>query len=800
MHYRKLLLMALASAALVGCGNPGTEPQKSDNMETNSNELSIDEIVEQLYNKMTPGERLAQLHGVYLDSLFEEDKLSPEACKRLIPNGAGHISQYAVTHRKTPDELRDMVKQLQDWLKQNTPNGVPALFHDEVLTGIATYGATIYPQQIGLACSFNTELAEKKTRQTAADFRKMGGRLALSPMVDVVRNPSFNRLEESYGEDGFLSAAMGLAFVKGLQNNDLKNNVAACSKHFLGYGGGGDAKEKERMEDILMPHEAIIRLAGSKVLMTGYHAVDGTNCVANPYLQNEILRDYLHYDGVTVSDYGSVNQLPKMKDLTHCAVAAINGGNDVDFPEGVSYKSLPQATEQGLVSGERFAEAVKRVLKLKAELGLLDKNADLYAEGHIEFDTPEERQTSYELATQSIVLLENKGILPLNKPGKILLTGPNANSMWAMLGDYTYPSMRYFWQLKQEDDMHPRIVNLKDGLTNRLPDGYTLNYSRGCDWTEGVETVIEETGDERAVYMRKIQNRMIDSGEKANAQEALKMAKESDVIIAAMGENVILCGENRDRTSLRLPGKQEAYVEQLLATGKPVVLVMFGGRAQVVSSISKRCAAVIQAWYPGEEGGNAVADILLGRVNPSAKLSVTYPAKELHEAICYNYGLKKNDARIAYPFGYGLSYTTFAYKNIVLQKEVATNGDSFELSFEITNEGKVDGDEIAQIYFAPSSANSNLKPIQLQGFNRVHLKAGETRTLTFKFSPEQLGFYANKQWNIEAGTYKVLVGASSADIRLEGEITLTGEKVTKELRSGSPASYANGYFPQRSIQ
>lgn len=801
MHYRKLWLVALASVALLGCSNPnGAEPKHTNDMNTNTAKLSIDEQVELLYNKLTPGERLAQLHGVYLDSLFNDDTLNPEACTRLIPNGAGHVSQYAVTHRKTPDELRDMVKQLQDWLKANTTNGVPALFHDEVLTGIATYGATIYPQQIGLACSFNTTLAEKKTRETAADFRKMGGRLALSPMVDVVRNPSFNRLEESYGEDGYLSAAMGLAFVKGLQNNDLRNNVAACSKHFLGYGGGGNAKNKERMEDILLPHEAIIRLAGSKVVMTGYHAVDGTNCVANPKLQNEILRDYLHFDGVTVSDYGSVNQLPKMADFMHCGAAAINGGNDVDFPEGVSYKSLTQAVEQGLVSADRFKEAVKRVLKLKAELGLLDENPDLYATGHIEFDTPEERQTAYELATQSVVLLENKGVLPLDKPVKIMLTGPNANSMWAMLGDYTYPAMRYFWQLKQEDDMHPRIVNLKDGLTNRLPEGYTLSYSRGCDWTERVETVIEETGDERAVYMRKIQNRKIDSGEKANAQEALKMAKNSDVIIAAMGENVILCGENRDRTSLRLPGKQEAYVEQLLETGKPVVLVLFGGRAQVVSSVSKRCAAVVQAWYPGEEGGNAVADLLLGKVNPSGKLSVTYPAKELREPICYNYGLKKNDPRVAYPFGYGLSYTTFGYSSLKIDKEAATSAECFEVSFDITNNGKLDGDEVAQIYFAPASANSNLKPIQLQGFNRVHVKAGETRTLAFKFSPEQLGYYADKKWNIEPGTYKVLVGASSADIRLEGEISLTGEKVSKELRSGSPISATNGYFPQRSIR
>ena len=766
-------------------------------MQTTDKNKSTNELVDQLYNNMTTGERLAQLHSIYIDNLFDGDRLDTDACARLIPNGAGHISQYAVTHRKTPDELRDMVQQLQTWLEENTPNGIPALFHDEVLTGIATYGATIYPQQIGLACSFNTELAEKKTRQTAADFRKMGGRLALSPMVDVVRTPAFNRLEESYGEDGFLSAAMGTAFVKGLQNGDLKNNIAACTKHFLGYGGGGNAPEKERMEDILLPHEAIIRLAGSKVLMTGYHAVDGTNCVANSQLQNDILRDYLHFDGLTVSDYGSINQLPGTDDPLQHATAAMNGGNDVDFPEGVSYKHLPEAVEKGLVSAKRVEEAVKNVLRLKAELGMLDSNPDLYANGHIEFDAPEERQTAYELATQSIVLLENNGILPLGENVKIALTGPNANSMWAMLGDYTYPSMRYFWQLQQEDDLHPRIVNLKDGLTSRLPQGSTINYSRGCDWTEGVETVIEETGDERAAYMRKIQNRMIDSGETADREHALAIAAESDVIIAAMGENVILCGENRDRGSLRLPGQQEAFVEQLLATGKPVVLVLFGGRAQVVSNLSKRCAAVIQAWYPGEEGGNAVADIIFGKVCPSGKLCVTYPAKELHDPICYNYGLSANDQRVAYPFGYGLSYTSFHYHNMRLDQSAPTSGNGFELSFSITNTGPYNADEIAQVYFSPTNADSKLKPIQLQGFNRISLKAGETRTLSFSFSPEQLGYYADKQWHVDPGTYQVLVGASVADIRLKGEIKLTGEPQHMALRS--TGKDRNGYFPQRKI-
>ena len=738
--------------------------------------------IDQLYNQMTQEERIAQLHGIHLDQFFNDsNQLDTNKCKALLPNGVGHFSQFAVTQRKTPDQLRDMVEQMQQWLIHNTPNGIPALFHEEVLSGIATYDATVYPQQIGLACSFNPELAEKKTYQTATSLRKIGGCLALSPMVDIIRNPSFNRLEESYGEDAYLSSVMGVAFVKGLQHGNLSEGIAACSKHFLGYGGGGNAEEKELMEEILMPHETIIRLANSKVIMTGYHAIRDTKCVANAYIQKTILRDYLHFDGITVSDYGSIDQLPE-KDAIHRAAAAINAGNDVDFPDGDSYQYLQKAIQQNLVKQETLEKAVKRVLKLKMELGLLNKKSQFGETGHIQFDTPEERQTAYQLATQSVVLLQNNGVLPLKESKKIALVGPNANSMWAMLGDYSYHSMRYFWQLELEDDMHPHIVSLKEGLTNKLPQGFSLQYNRGCDWTEKVETIIEDAGDERAAYMKSIQNRKIDSGEEAKADEAIQLAAQSDVIIAAMGENVILCGENRDRLHLRLPGEQEQFVEKLIATGKPVVLILFGGRAQVISGIAEKCAAIIQAWYPGEEGGNALADILYGNISPSGKLSVSYPAQELHESICYNYGLN-NDPRIAYPFGYGLSYTTFKYDHLQMENQTSILTDRFNVSCEITNTGSVAADEIVQLYLSPIDHPEHLKPIQLQGFKRVSLNPGETKSVHFAVSPHQLSYYNNGEWIIDGGKYQIKIGASSSDIRLSGEIELIGESQKMPLRT-----------------
>ena len=779
----KKLIFAMA-VLLAGC-NPAVD---------------IEQQVDQLYDKMSQEERIAQLRGMYMDDLLDEQgQLDTAKCRMLIPNGIGHFSQFASQKPVDPNVLRDRVAAVQDWLIHNTPNGIPALYHEEVLSGINTKGSTIYPQQIGQACSFNSQLAELKTRQTATAMRKMGGVLSLSPMVDVCRTPSFNRLEESYGEDAYLSAVMGTAFVRGLQQGDLAKGVGTCSKHYLGYGGGGDADEKELMEEILLPHETMIRLAGSKAVMPGYHAMldaegNKNNCVGNTKILMDILRGYLGFDGMVVSDYTAIGQLPvSMEGVDGVsasavkAATAINAGNDVDFPEGSDYRNLQEAIDKGLVQPEAFERAVKDVLRYKFRAGLFDKDAYLYSKEQITLDTPEERQTAYDIATQSVVLLENNGILPLvgdaSKEQKILLTGPNANSMWAMCSDYSFPAMTYFWKRIMEDLEYPDIVTLLEGMNSRKPEGFNIMYSRGCDWTEEIETNFSELGDERA-WEYELLHRRVDSGEKADKAEALALAKQADVIIAAVGENVMLCGENRDRQGLRLPGKQEQFVEELLKTGKPVVLVVFGGRAQVISGLAERCAAVIQAWYPGEEGGNAVADILYGKVSPSAKLSVSYPNTEVYEPLCYNYTAEK-DPRVQWPFGYGLSYTTFEYQNLKADGEWSTADESIQFSFEVKNTGKVAADEIAQVYLSPANNDIPIRPIQLQGFARVSLQPGESKTVKVKLYTEQFGYYTHqdeRQWNIAPGQYVIKVGASSEDIRLQQPVTLKGDVVTKPLR------------------
>ena len=486
---------------------------------------------------------------------------------------------------------------------------------------------------------------------------------------------------------------------------------------------------------------------------------------------------------MVVSDYTAIDQLPDWETPMEKAAAAINAGNDVDFPHGANYQYLQDALDKGLVLDEALERAVKDVLRHKFRAGLFDKDAYLYSNEKIVLDTPEERQTAYDIASQSVVLLENNGVLPLKNAKNILLTGPNANSMWAMCGDYSFPAMTYFWKKNMEDLEHPEVVTLFEGMTASKPKDVNLMYSRGCDWTEDIETKFSELGDERA-WEFELLHRKVDAGEKIDKAEALAMAKQCDVIIAAVGENVMLCGENRDRQGLRLPGKQEQYVKELLATGKPVVLVVFGGRAQVISGIAEQCAAVIQAWYPGEEGGKAVADILYGKISPSAKLSVSYPKEEVYEPICYNYATEK-DARVQWPFGYGLSYTTFEYQNLKADAEVNTSDESVNVSFEVKNTGKMAADEIVQIYLSPKGATQQIRPIQLQGFARVSLQPGETKTVKAKLYTDQFGYYSHqdkRQWNIAPGQFVVKIGASSVDIRLQQTVTLKGEAVTKPLR------------------
>jgi beta-glucosidase len=535
-----------------------------------------------------------------------------------------------------------------------------------------------------------------------------------------------------------------------------------------------------------MPHEVLIKLGNVKSVMPSYGKYNGLAAVANGELLTGILRKKLGFDGVVVSDYGSINLLfrgHKQADSPKEAGAmALKAGTDIELAAPVCFPLLPEALDEDLISEEVIDNAVRRSLIMKARLGLLDENPVFGSDGKLDFDPPENRKLAYESACQSIVLLKNNGILPLTgQVKKIALVGPNAATVHGLLGDYTYQSMISFWWGIPFDPEDPKLVSLKEGLRAKIGDDVLIRHERGCDWSAPLESFVTAgLGDDRLSRVKMI---AIEGLPQPDLDNALKFANESDVIITAMGENIYLCGEGRERKGIKLPGDQEAFMEKLIATGKPVVLVIFGGRPQVVSKFENECAAILQAWFPGEEGGNALADILLGHVNPSAKLCTTYPRTEAGDEVNYKDGYSSENPP-QYAFGYGLSYTSYSYKDLILPRKASVKDQWIPVSCKVKNTGKLDGTEIVQLYISPVDPNSTMKPIQLEGFQRIDLKVGEEKEVGFKISPEQLVQYKDDSWIIESGEYEVKIGASCTDIRLRSIIEITGgEKMLKNGRS-----------------
>ena len=742
-------------------------------------------FVDSVYKQMSWEERLAQLHGVTPGRLADADgRLSTEKCREIIPNGIGHLCQFGCGLKNEPNKLRDFVADLQKWLKENTRCHIPAICHEEAIEGVAANGATVYPQQIGMGCSWDCLIMEEKARRTQRDMKRLGAQMALSPMLDVVRTSNFNRLEEGFGEDGYLSGAMGLAFVRGLQGKNMRDGIATCSKHFLGYGGGAESPDKELTEEILFPHEAVIRMGDSKCVMTGYHKYKGKYVVANDDIINDILRTRTGFDGITVSDYGSIiavcKEGNKEEQFLKSGAMAMSAGNDLEFSNGKCYPLLKKAIDEGLTTEARVEEAVKRSLTLKVRMGLFDQSTPLYADGDIALDDAESRQLAYRTAAETVVMLKNNGVLPLKKGAKVTLVGPNANSFWSMLGDYAYPAIMSFWHGIEQDGLNPKIVTLLEGLKNKAAAGTTIEYSRGCEWAKPGEASITKSGDVDPRTSR-LENMLLKSADPTDWNDAIAVASRSDIIVAAMGESPALCGESRVRDNIKLPGDQEKFVKELIATGKPVVLLLFGGRPLVIDDIAGGCAAILHAWYPGEEGGNAVADILIGNVSPSGKLDISYPKVQTDKAVCYNYG-SGQESLIEWPFGYGLSYSTFNYTDLkVKNTELCTDDNCVELSFKVKNTGKRDAAEVAQVYVSPTEGN-NLKPIQLKAFCRLPLAKGEERTVSVKIFLDQLAFYKDREWKTAPGTYRIKVGASSNDIRLSQDVNVKGTETSKRFR------------------
>jgi len=748
---------------------------------------STDARVKDLLSKMTLDEKIAQIGAVYSNEIIEAGKFSPEKAEGLIKNGIGQISRPAAA---TGLPLRDavvFVNEIQRFLAEKTRLGIPAIMHEECLNGFMAKEAPIFPQIIGLASTWEPELVGKITEVIRMQMRAVGVHQGLAPVLDVARDPRWGRVEETYGEDPYLIARMGTSYVKGLQGEDIREGVIATPKHFVGYGlseGGlnwapSHIPPRLLREVYLYPFKEAITKGKALSIMNAYQEIDGVPCGASKELLTDILRGEWGFEGIVVSDYVAIDMLQAYHkiapDKSGAAKLALAAGIDVELPRYDCYAGhLKEQIESGHLPVELINQAVSRVLRLKMMLGLFE-NPYVEPEGVARvFGLPAHRSLALEAARKSIVLLKNEGnTLPLNKNiDTIAVIGPNADSRRNLLGDYTYPAHAEFQTAResttggsqqdkdsQTDQSSIPVVSILEGIKAKVSGKTKVLYAEGCE---------------------------VNSALKDGFDEAVKAAKAADMAVVVAGGKSGLsldctCGEMRDRAELGLPGVQEELVRAVYETGTPVVIILVNGRPYTLEWIAEKIPALIEAWLPGEEGGNAVADVLFGDYNPGGKLPISFPEKVGQVPVYY--GHKRSGGRSQvwgnyvdgstspiFEFGYGLSYTTFNFGNLWIEPTKVPLTGRVTIKVDVTNTGTRAGEEVVQLYINDRVASVTRPVRELKGFQRIALEPAETKTVEFELPTELLAFY-NKDMEliIEPGVFKIYVGRSSRDTVLEGE-------------------------------
>jgi beta-glucosidase len=750
----------------------------------------VPERVSDLLQRMTMAEKVAQLGSAWSFELTDGDDVSTEAFDRICRDGLGQVTRISGASSRDAVAAADVANQVQRLLIERTRLGIPAIVHEEICSGVMARGSTAYPQAIGVAATFEPEMNAAIAASIRTQMRMSGAHQGLSPVLDVCRDPRWGRSEETFGEDPYLVARMGNAFVRGLQGSELATGVIATAKHFVGYGAseGGmnwapaHLSPRELREVYLHPFEAAVGAAGLRSLMNGYHELDGIPCAANRELLRDLLRGEWGFDGLVVSDYFSIDQLATYhrlaEDKTEAATIAIDSGIDVELPSTDCYSdALLGALADGRVGIAMLDEAVARTLRLKFELGLFERPYVDVAAAGAALNTAADRALAADVARKSIVLLENRGILPLrNDPGSIAVIGPNAAEARNLYGGYSYPAhIESLLEMRDGDNVFaipippdldldsvsPSDPTVLDALRARYGDAIT--YARGCG---------------------------INDSDTSGIAHAAELAAAADVVVLVVGDKAGLTyectsGESRDRSSLDLPGVQEELAGAVLATGTPVVTVLIAGRPCGSEQLHRDSAAVLLAWLPGQEGGSAVADVLSGEFNPGGKLPISFPRNAGQIPVFYAHKVSggrshwKGDyvdgaASPLYPFGFGLSYSQFRMSDPRLDPTEVAAGDSIAVVVSVTNDGDRDGDEVVQVYVRDAAASVTRPVLELKSFARVTVPEGATRTVRFQLPVAQLGFYDRQlRYVVEPGQIEVLVGTSSADVVSAGSVTIT---------------------------
>ena len=719
---------------------------------------TIDQKVNALLKKMTIEEKIGQLNQYTGDN----QATGPIT---INPNKQSEIKQGLIGSMLNIIGTK-YTRQYQELAMQSRLK-IPLLFGQDVIHGYKT----TFPIPLAEAASWDLAAIELAARVAATEAAASGIHWTFAPMVDISRDPRWGRVMEGAGEDTYLGSKIAYARVKGFQGNKLGdlNSVMACVKHFAAYGAGVGGRDynsvdmSERMlwETYLPPFKAALD-AGAATFMNSFNDLNGIPATANVHLQRDILKGKWNFQGFVVSDWGSIGEMVAhgySKDLKAAAFSAITAGSDMDMESNAYRYHLAELVKEGKVSVDLIDDAVKRILRKKFELGLFDdpyrysdqKRADKA------LNDPENRKAALDVAQKSIVLLKNeKETLPLSKNLKtIAFIGPMVKEYKENMG---------FWSVELPDvDYNKWIVSQWDGLQNKVGKNTKLLYAKGCE---------------------------VDGDNKDGFAEAVATAKQADVVILSIGERRDMSGEAKSRSDLHLPGVQEDLVKAIQATGKPVVVLVNAGRPLIFNWTADNVPAIVYTWWLGTEAGNAIANVLFGDYNPSGKLPMTFPREVGQVPIYYNHfstGRPAKDENASnyvsayidlknspkFPFGYGLSYTKFNYSDLKLSSVKMKNTETIKVSFQLSNVGKVAGEEVVQLYLKDKFGSVVRPVLELRDFQKVKLNAGESKTIEFTIDKEKLSFYNDKLvWTAEPGDFQVMIGASSADIKLKSDFEL----------------------------
>jgi beta-glucosidase len=745
--------------------------------------------VEDLLGRMTLEEKVAQMMCLWSAKRQITDargRFDPSRAPKWFKVGIGRIERPSDGHGARAQA--EFTNAIQRWVKDNTRLGVPVLFHEEALHGLMGPEATSFPQAIALASTWSPDLVERAFAVVAKEVRARGAQQVLAPVVDVARDPRWGRFEETYGEDPFLVSRMGLAAVRGFQGRGRTipaDRVIATLKHMTGHGqpesgtnvGPASLGERTLRDVFFPPFEVAVKQGHARSLMPSYNEIDGTPSHANRWMLNDVLRKEWGFDGTIVSDWQAIRQLAGRHrvavDDADAARQALAATVDVELPDVETYPTLVEEVKQKKVPEAAINDAVRRLLREKFELGLFEKP-------YVDVDRADEisgaaasRPLALEAARQAIVLLQNRGgLLPLqaDKARRVAVIGPHAAEV--MLGGYA--------------GVPRHSVSILEGVRKRLGAGATVGHAEGVRITEdsvftnGPQPLVGGTRS-RA---RSSADRVVLADPAANRRriaEAVKLARESDVAVVVVGDNEQTAREAYaeshlgDRPELRLVGQQEELVRAVLDTGKPTVLVLINGRPPAILELAERAPAILEGWYLGQEGGTAVAEVLFGDVNPSGKLPVSFPRSVGQLPLFYNHkptarrGYLFASTRPLFPFGHGLSYTTFSYSDpTVSPARIAPDGRA-KASVDVANTGGRAGDEVVQLYVRAEVSRATRPVMELKGFRRISLAPGERRTVTFELGPEQLSYHGpDRKRVVEPGRFRVMVGGSSDKVKSVG--------------------------------